>query len=74
MAALPWVALHHIVNYAVGGTFKPANAVPEYFDWPGCAFNPQNMTGSWQHAGVADFLIYAAALLLGKQPRVLYGD
>jgi hypothetical protein len=67
LTALPWLVLHHVVNYRVGGTFKPANAVPEYFEWPGCTFNPQNMTGSWLHAGVADFLVYAAALLLGKR-------
>src|SRR5262249_7204077 len=41
-AALPWVLLHHVLNYMVGGTLKPANAVPEYFDWPGCTFNTQN--------------------------------
>src|SRR5207253_10952685 len=33
LAAVPWLALHHAVNYATGGTFKPANAVPEYFLW-----------------------------------------
>src|SRR5262249_14096280 len=44
-AALPWVLLHHVLNYAVGGTLKPANAVSDYFAWPGCTFNVQNMTG-----------------------------
>jgi len=67
LAALPWLVLHHVVNYLVGGTFKPANAVPEYFDWPGCAFNAQNMTGSWKHPNVFHFLVYASALLVGKR-------
>jgi hypothetical protein len=67
LAALPWLALHHAVNYAVGGTFKPANAVSEYFQWPGCSFNPQNMTGTWNHESVGHFLTYAAALLVGKR-------
>jgi hypothetical protein len=65
-AALPWVVLHHLVNYAVGGTFKPANAVPEYFQWPGCTFNAGNMTGTW-HQTPGHVLVYAAALLGGKR-------
>lgn len=67
LAAVPWLVLHHVVNYLVGGTLKPANAVPEYFDWPGCAFNAQNMTGSWKHANVLHLLVYAAGLLLGRR-------
>jgi len=67
LAALPWLVLHHVVNYLVGGTLRPANAVPEYFEWPGCTFNQQNMTGSWKHASVVDFLLYAATLLFGKR-------
>jgi hypothetical protein len=67
LTASPWLALHHGVNYAVGGTFKPANAVPEYFQWPGCSFSSQNLTGSWNHANLGHFLTYAAALLVGKR-------
>jgi hypothetical protein len=67
LAALPWLVLHHAVNYAVGGTFKPANAVADYFLWPGCSFTPQNMTGGWHHANLGHFLTYAAALLAGKR-------
>jgi hypothetical protein len=65
--AAPWLILHHGVNYAVGGTFKPANAVAAYFDWPGCTFNTQNMTGAWNHPNIGHFLVYAAALLFGKR-------
>jgi hypothetical protein len=67
MAALPWLVLHHAVNYAVGGTLGPANAVAEYFQWPGCPFNEETMTGGWKHANVGAFLLYAAGLLDGKR-------
>jgi hypothetical protein len=67
LGALPWLALHHGVNYAIGGTWKPANAVPEYVLWPGCGFTAQNMTGSWNHENVGRFLLYAAGMLMGKK-------
>jgi hypothetical protein len=66
LAALPWLALHHAVNYATGGTFQPANAVPEYFQWEGCPFNATNLTGTWNHPDFGHFLLYAVALLFGK--------
>ncbi|MDQ7010533.1 MAG: hypothetical protein Q9M29_01805, partial [Mariprofundaceae bacterium] len=66
MAALPWLALHHAVNYAVGGSWKPANAIAEHFLWPGCPFSQENMTGSWAHGGLLHFLTYAAQMLLGN--------
>jgi hypothetical protein len=67
LAAAPWLVLHHAVNYAVGGTFKPANAVPEYFLWPGCSFNPNNLTGGWQHPNMGHFLWYSFELLGSKK-------
>ena len=67
LAALPWMGLHHAINYLIGGTLWPANAVPEYVTWAGGAFGPENMTGFWQHQSVAHFLTYAAALLVGKR-------
>ena len=66
LAAIPWLVLHHTINYATGGTFKPANAVAEYLDWPGSSFNSQNMTGVVNHT-LGHFLTYAAALLFGKR-------
>jgi hypothetical protein len=66
-AAVPWLALHHAVNYAVGGTLAPANAVAAYLQWPGSPFTPQTMTGGWKHASAAHLLVYAVDLLLGKQ-------
>jgi hypothetical protein len=67
LAAVPWLALHHTLNYSVGGTWKPANAVPEYFQWPGCSFDARNMTGTWNHDSITHFLLYAAGLLAGKR-------
>jgi hypothetical protein len=67
LGAGPWLALHHGLNYHIGGTFKPANAVAEYFQWPGSVFDSTNLTGSWNHRSVKDFLVYATALLVGKR-------
>jgi hypothetical protein len=71
-AALPWLALHHAVNYAVGGTFKPANAVPEYFQWPGCPLPTEGLTGGWKHASLADLAVYLGGLLVGNQGFLWY--
>src|SRR5262249_23740993 len=71
-AALPWLALHQGLNYFVGGTWKPANANPEYFVWPGCPFNTATMTGAWNHGSVGYFLLYAADMLVGKKGFLLH--
>ena len=67
LSAVPWLALHHALNYWIGGTFKPANANPEYFTWPGSPFGAGNLTGSWVHEGPFSFLLYAASMLAGKR-------
>jgi hypothetical protein len=67
LGALPWLVLHHALNYAIGGSFKPANANPAYFDWPGSPFDVHNLTGSWIHSGPLSFLLYAASMLAGKR-------
>ena len=64
---LPIMLVHHGVNFAVGGTLGPANANAAYFNWPGCSFNSQNMTGGWHHSSFGNFLLYAASLLFGKR-------
>jgi hypothetical protein len=66
LAAAPWIAGHHALNYYIGGTFAPANSVPDYFKWPGSSFTPENMTGGWAHKSIAHFLFYALDLLVGK--------
>jgi hypothetical protein len=67
LAALPWLLLHHALNYAISGSFKPANAHPEYFRWPGSPFTSGNLTGSWAHPNLGSFLLYAASMLVGKR-------
>ncbi len=67
MAALPWIALHHALNYAIGGSLKPANANPDYFCWPGSPFAAANLTGSWIHPNLGAFLLYASSMLVGKR-------
>ncbi len=67
LAALPWFVFHHAVNWSIGGTIGPANAVPEYLAWPGSPFNPGNMTGGWQHDSLREGVIYALDLLFGKK-------
>jgi hypothetical protein len=67
LAALPWIVLHHALNYAIGGSLKPANANPEYFRWPGSPFAAENLTGSWIHSSIGSFLLYAASMLAGKR-------
>lgn len=71
VGALPLLAAHHALNYAVGGTLKPMNMVPEYSMWDGCPFNPTNMTGFSRHSG-GKLLVYATSLLYGKQGLLGY--
>jgi hypothetical protein len=71
LATVPWIAAGIGINRAVGGVWKPMNMVPEYSAWPGCPFNPGNMTGFVRH-GRLRLLIYAVALLLGKKGIVVY--
>jgi hypothetical protein len=63
--AMPWLVAHHLLNYQIGGTLGPANAVPEYLNWPGSPFSEANMTGLWRH-GAGNFAVYSLALLFGK--------
>ncbi len=67
VAALPWLLLHHALNYAIGGTLGPANANPDYLAWPGSPFTASNMTGGWQHPGVGAWVVYALDLLFGQR-------
>jgi hypothetical protein len=71
LAALPWIAVHQAINYAIGGTFKPINSVPEFSTWPGCPFGPEDLTGTWKHS-LDSFLLYAAAMMLGKRGFLLH--
>ncbi|MEO5720375.1 MAG: hypothetical protein ABIR71_02765 [Chthoniobacterales bacterium] len=66
-AALPWFALHHYLNWRIGGTFTPANVQAAYLAWPGSPFGVANMTGRWAHDSVGQFFLYALDLLFGKR-------
>jgi hypothetical protein len=66
LATLPWLVTHHLINYALGGTFKPMNAVPAYSLWPGCPFTAENLTGAWNHTP-GHFFVYIAGMLAGKR-------
>jgi hypothetical protein len=72
LCALPLFAIHHGINYAIAGTWKPANAVPEFLAWPGSPFNPGNMSGVWGHSGLDHFARYALDLLGGKKGFLLH--
>lgn len=66
LTAVPWLVLHHAVNFAVGGTIKPANAVAGYFQWPGCPFTEASLTGGWHERSLLRSAWYAVDLLIGK--------
>jgi hypothetical protein len=66
LGTLPWLVTHHVINYAIGGTFTPMNTVPAYSLWPGCPFTAQNLTGDWNHTP-GHFFVYLADMLVGKR-------
>ncbi len=67
IAAFPWFLLHHLLNFRIGGTFSPANSVAAYFEWPGCPFTAQNLTGHWTHPDAWEFICYTIAMLFGQR-------
>jgi hypothetical protein len=72
VAALPFVATHHAITYAIAGTIGPANAKAEYLQWPGSPFNATNTTGGWAHASVGKAGLYSLDLLFGKKGFLLH--
>lgn len=74
VGALPWFALHHALNFSIAGTIGPANANPEYLNWPGSPFNSANMTGHWQHQNLRDFAVYSLELLFGQKGFVSHNQ
>jgi hypothetical protein len=71
LGALPFVAAHHAINYAISGSIGPANANPEFFRWPGSPFYAGNMTGGWNHPTASRGALYALELLGGKKGFLL---
>lgn len=72
VGVLPGLVLHHGLTYVVAGTLGPANAHPEFFQWPGSPFNSSNMTGVWNHASLGSAILYALDLLVGKKGFLLH--
>ena len=70
--ALPFVAAHHAITYAMAGTLGPANANADFFRWPGSPFTESNMTGGWNHSSPTKAGLYALDLLYGKKGFLLY--
>ena len=64
--AAPLVLLQLGLNLGIGGVLIPVNMVAEYSNWPGSAFNTDNLTGFWRHSP-GGFLLYAASMLFGKR-------
>lgn len=62
----PFVGLHHVLNYAVGGTILPANAVLAYLQFPGSPFTERLATGGLKHSPTG-LAIYGLDLLVGKK-------
>lgn len=68
LAAAPFAITHHALNYAIGGTFGPANAVAAYLAYPGAPFSAASMTGGgFAHAHAGAFALYAASMFFGKK-------
>ncbi|HAA03786.1 MAG TPA: hypothetical protein DCE18_10475 [Syntrophobacteraceae bacterium] len=72
LAAAPFVILHHLLNYLIGGTILPVNMVPAYLAWPGSPFGPASATGHWHHGNLARGMLYALELLFGKKGFLLH--
>jgi hypothetical protein len=71
LGALPWLLAHHWYNYAVGGTFLPANSVPEYLAWPNSPFDAKSMTGGFKHKPLR-LIGYSADMLFGRKGFFLH--
>ncbi len=72
LGAVPWILVHHVVNYAVGGTLRPYGSVPEYLAWPGSAFDVPSMTGVYNHPSLWQFITYALGLLFGERGFLIH--
>lgn len=66
LGTLPFLGLHHVLNYAVGGTILPANAVLDYLQFPGSPFTERIATGGLKHDPLG-LVIYGLDLLVGKK-------
>jgi hypothetical protein len=72
IAAAPFVILHHLLNFAIGGTILPVSMIPAYLAWPGSPLVPAVATGHWHHQGLARGMFYALELLFGKKGFLMH--
>jgi hypothetical protein len=63
----PFVLAHHALGFQIAGTLGPINANPSFFQWPGCPFTPESLTGGFKHPHVGKFLLYTGDMLFGKK-------
>jgi hypothetical protein len=71
MAALPWVAAHHALIFALGHSVRPLNSVRAFDAFPGSAFSSGDMTGVLIERPLLKTVGYALGLLFG--PRGFIG-
>ena len=67
VAASPWIAAHHALNYSIGHTIAPANTVVAYLSWLGSGFDASNITGTLPNRSAWRTAVYSLALLFGKR-------
>ncbi len=72
LSALPFVVLHHLINFHIGGTIRPVSMVPAYLAWIGSPFGPATATGHWLHPSLGHAILYALELLFGKKGFLLH--
>lgn len=65
LGAAPAVGAHHAINYAIGGSIRPMNAIPEHLQWDGSPFDASNLTGAARNAPTRA-VVYGLSLLFGK--------
>jgi hypothetical protein len=72
LGMIPFIALHHWLNYRTSGMFGPANANVAFFDYPGSAFTVDTMTGHWAHDSIWGLIQYTVELLVGQHGFLVY--
>lgn len=67
LGGAPFVLAHHVLGFQIAGTWGPINANPAFFQWPGCPFTPESLTGGFKHPHLGKFLLYTGDMLFGKK-------
>ncbi|MCY2943866.1 MAG: hypothetical protein NT142_04935 [Planctomycetota bacterium] len=72
LGAIPFVFSHHSLGYLIAGTWGPMNANPAFFQWLGCPFPPESLTGGFKHPNFGKFCLYTGDMLFGKKGFVFH--